>query len=264
MPNDPQVGLHPRLRRAGDLRRDDPQPLAARHGRRLDGHVDDGLRHRPRRRAALVDATGATTWRQFDERVNRLVNGLRATGLSTGDTIAVVVGNRREWFEIAMALRPRRVDLRAGQLALGGRRAGLRVRRRRRGRRGRRRAVRRAVAAALDDDRSKAVRLVVGVDAPPTGETADRSFVAYEDLLAGASTAEPADPRLGGPMFYTSGTTGRPEGRARLAARQQRHDAGDHAAGGRRRSRRSSRSRARRCCAGPSTTRPSGPSRSCR
>ncbi len=162
--------------------------------------------------AALVDATGATTWRQFDERVNRLVNGLRATGLTTGDTIAVVVGNRREWFEIAMACAhggwtyvPVNWHWVADELAyvfddadvvavvVDGRYVD-------------------AVAAALDDDRSKAVRLVVGIDAPSTGETADRSFVAYEDLLAGAPTTEPEDPRLGGPMFYTSGTTGRPKG----------------------------------------------------
>ncbi|MGH9269846.1 MAG: AMP-binding protein, partial [Ilumatobacteraceae bacterium] len=161
---------------------------------------------------ALVDATGETTWRQFDERVNRLVNGLRAAGLSTGDTIAVVVGNRREWFEIAMACAhggwtyvPVNWHWVADELAyvfddadvvavlVDGRYAD-------------------AVGTALADGRSKAVRLVVGIDAPPTGETDDRTFVNYETLLAGASTDEPAEPRLGGPMFYTSGTTGRPKG----------------------------------------------------
>ena len=52
---------------------------------------------------ALIDDAGTTTWRQFDARVDRLVNGLRAAGLATGDTLAVVLGNRREWFEVAMA-----------------------------------------------------------------------------------------------------------------------------------------------------------------
>jgi long-chain acyl-CoA synthetase len=40
----------------------------------------------------------------------------------------------------------------------------------------------------------------------------DHRYVAYEDLIVGASPEEPADQLLGGPMFYTSGTTGRPKG----------------------------------------------------
>ena len=52
---------------------------------------------------ALVDETHSVTWAELDERVNRLVNGLRSHGLVTGDTIAVIAGNQCEWFEIAMA-----------------------------------------------------------------------------------------------------------------------------------------------------------------
>ena len=52
---------------------------------------------------ALVDDTGSTTWAELDERVNRLVNGLRDMDLANGDRVAVVAGNRREWFEIALA-----------------------------------------------------------------------------------------------------------------------------------------------------------------
>jgi len=52
---------------------------------------------------ALVDETHSVTWAELDERVNRLVNGLRSHGLTTGDTIAVIAGNQCEWFEIAMA-----------------------------------------------------------------------------------------------------------------------------------------------------------------
>src|SRR4051812_31530949 len=53
--------------------------------------------------AVLIDDRGTTVWSELDERVNRLVNGLRAAGLVAGDTLAVVIGNRREWFEVAMA-----------------------------------------------------------------------------------------------------------------------------------------------------------------
>jgi long-chain acyl-CoA synthetase len=161
---------------------------------------------------ALVDATGETTWQEFDERVNRLVNGLRAAGLSPGDTLAVVVGNRREWFEIAMACAhggwtyvPVNWHWVADELAYVFDDAGVV-------------AVlvegpyADAVSAALADERSAAVRLVIGIDAPPFVGPGGASPVPYEELLAAASQDEPTEPRLGGPMFYTSGTTGRPKG----------------------------------------------------
>jgi long-chain acyl-CoA synthetase len=50
-------------------------------------------------------------------------------------------------------------------------------------------------------------RVVIGVDgSPPDG------FVAYEELLASGSPEEPDGQGSGGPMFYTSGTTGFPKG----------------------------------------------------
>jgi long-chain acyl-CoA synthetase len=49
------------------------------------------------------------------------------------------------------------------------------------------------------------IALVVGGAAPA-------GFEDYEALVASASAEEPADQALGGPMFYTSGTTGRPKG----------------------------------------------------
>src|ERR1035438_1554079 len=56
---------------------------------------------------ALVDEHGETTWSEFDERVNRMIHGLRAAGLTTGDTIALMCGNRREFFEVtAPAFQP--------------------------------------------------------------------------------------------------------------------------------------------------------------
>ena len=159
---------------------------------------------------ALVDELGTTTWAAFDERVNRLVNGLRAAGLSSGDTLAVIVGNRREWFETAMAaahggwtyvpvnwhwvadeLAYVLEDAQVDAVVADGRYTD-------------------AVNAALADPRAAGVRLVVGIDAPSV--TAGVPVVDYETLLTGASADEPDEQRLGGPMFYTSGTTGRPKG----------------------------------------------------
>jgi long-chain acyl-CoA synthetase len=164
---------------------------------------------------ALIDADGETTWAQLDDRVDRLVNGLRGTGLAAGDTIAVVAGNRREWFEIALACAhggwtyvPVNWHWVADELAyvfddadvvaviVDARYAG-------------------EVAVALGDERAAGVRGVVGLETSgcELGAIADHpGFVAYEELIAAATPGEPADQRLGGPMFYTSGTTGRPKG----------------------------------------------------
>ena len=158
---------------------------------------------------ALIDELGTTAWAQFDERVNRLVNGLRAAGLAAGDTVAVIVGNRREWFEVAMAcahggwtyvpvnwhwvadeLAYVLDDAGVAALVVDGRYADT-------------------VNAALADDRRRGA---TGGRHRCTGAGRAQPIVDYADLIAGADPAEPADQRLGGPMFYTSGTTGRPKG----------------------------------------------------
>lgn len=157
---------------------------------------------------ALVDERRSVTWSELDSRVNRLVNALRDRGLTAGDTIAVIAGNQCEWFEIAQACAhggwtyvPVNWHWVADELAYvfeDADAAAVFVDRR----------FEDAVATALADDRSKRVRVVVGIGA----SARDGRYVEYEDLLAGASDDEPADQLLGGPMFYTSGTTGRPKG----------------------------------------------------
>lgn len=52
---------------------------------------------------ALADDTDQRTFAELDERVNRTIHALRAAGLGHGDTIAMVSGNRIEWFEMALA-----------------------------------------------------------------------------------------------------------------------------------------------------------------
>ena len=163
--------------------------------------------------AALIDEFREVTWSQLDERVNRLVNGLRALGLKTGDTVAVIVGNHCEFFELAMACAhggwtyvPVNWHWVADELAYVFADADAR-------------AVfvderfADACTAALRDDRGRDVNHVIGIRcASDTSIATDPRFHAYEDVISGASSAEPADQMLGGPMFYTSGTTGRPKG----------------------------------------------------
>ncbi len=157
--------------------------------------------------AALVDEFGETTWQAFNERTNRLISALRAAGLESGDTLSVFSGNRREYFE-AMAAATHAgwrfvpinwhwvaeevayvlansdskaliVDARFADVA--------------------------SEALSREDAPQLAVAVVAGGDAQP-------GLASYEALLATGSPDEPSEQGAGGPMFYTSGTTGRPKG----------------------------------------------------
>ncbi len=162
---------------------------------------------------ALIDDTRSVTWSHLDERVNRLVNGLRDRGLTAGDTIAVVAGNQCEWFEIAQACAhggwtyvPVNWHWVADELAyvFGDAQA---------------RAVfvderfEAPVADALRDQRSNGVEVVVGIRASSESILrSDARYMDFEQVLEEAEPSEPEGQLLGGPMFYTSGTTGRPKG----------------------------------------------------
>ncbi|MGH7359947.1 MAG: AMP-binding protein, partial [Acidimicrobiia bacterium] len=157
---------------------------------------------------ALADERGQTTWRELDERVNRLINAFRTAGLATGATLAVMSGNRREYYELLAAaghagwtLVPVNWHWVGDELAyvLDNSDAAALV----------------VEAPYLDVARAALAQLGPGaprirVVVDPGGIEDD--FVDYEELLASGSPDEPADQTLGGPMFYTSGTTGRPKG----------------------------------------------------
>ena len=158
---------------------------------------------------ALIDERGTTSWCELDGRVNRLIHALREAGLGKGSTVAVLMGNRREYFEILSACSHAAMltvpinwhfsaeevtyvlensdaqalitDERFSELALGASRGNDRL----------------------------AARALTGVDDLD-------GLISYETLLAGASAEEPEEQGEGGVMFYTSGTTGRPKGVRRL------------------------------------------------
>ncbi len=168
----------------------------------LDGFVDergDDL--------ALADERGEWTWAELSERVVRLMQVLTGAGLAPGDTFAVMLGNRREAFEVFWAAAhlgttyvPVNWHWTADELAYVLGDAGCKAL-----------VVDELFAdvaeAALSDDRATTVgtALVTG--------TEDRGRLSsYEAALAAASTADLGVDCFGGPMFYTSGTTGRPKG----------------------------------------------------
>ncbi len=156
---------------------------------------------------ALADDTGTRTWAEFDERVNRLIHSFRNAGIGPGDTIAVVSGNCNEWFETAFACAnagivfvPVNWHLVASEIAYILEDSGSK-------------AVVVGhhfvdeVAKALRDDRSAGVGLALVIGAP-----GDDRFQSFEDFVAAGSPEEPENQSFGGPMFYTSGTTGHPKG----------------------------------------------------
>ncbi|MDX1382405.1 MAG: AMP-binding protein, partial [Thermoanaerobaculia bacterium] len=182
--------------------------------------------------AALVDERGETSWGELDARVNRLIHALRDRGLRPGDRVAVLSGNRREYFEAFTACahasllavpinwhfvadevryvlensgaRALLVDPAFADLAseAGAGLDGLELRA----------LFERGGPGASEGD---AASPGGGAEAP--GATSlPGHFEAYEDVLAAASAGEPADQGQGGPMFYTSGTTGHPKGVRRL------------------------------------------------
>jgi len=160
---------------------------------------------------AVVDDRGSLTWAELNDRVNRLISALRARGLAEGDRIAVIAGNQRETIEVGLAcmhggwimvpvnwhwVAPELAyvlsDCDAAALIAGQQWTQVAV-----------------DALELDAARSTgpAVRIAVGA-------ASDRSsgFDDYDEVLASGSAEEPIEPTRGGPMFYTSGTTGHPKG----------------------------------------------------
>ena len=157
---------------------------------------------------ALIDEIGSTTWGDFDRRVNRLIHGLRTAGLAPGDVFATFCGNRREFFEIMTAAAhggwlyvPVNWHFTAEELAYVVENSDSKL----------------LIADARFED---VVREALSRDDFPHlpapiligADSARTDFTDYEALLSNASDAEPDAQCMGGPMFYTSGTTGRPKG----------------------------------------------------
>ena len=156
---------------------------------------------------ALVDDNGSISWKDFDKRVNSLVNGFRKSGLVQGDSVAIIAGNRMEWFETSFACAhagliyvPVNWHWVADELAYVFEDSACK-------------AVmvderfQEEVKKSLADPRSRNVSLVL-----QAGGATSSNFVDYEEYLTSQSDEEPDNQLLGGPKFYTSATTGRPKG----------------------------------------------------
>jgi long-chain acyl-CoA synthetase len=136
-----------------------------------------------------------------------LIHALRAAGLKAGDAFSIMSGNRRENFEaiaagtqggwrfvpvnwhwVAEELAYVLENSDSKALIVDGRFTDVAV-------------------EALKRPECPELNAAIVID----GKT-PKGFVDYEAFIAGVTDDEPADQSLGGPMFYTSGTTGRPKG----------------------------------------------------
>ena len=157
---------------------------------------------------ALIDERGETSWQDLNQRSNRLIHALRSLGLTAGDSIALYAGNCREYYEIMMAANhaglvyvPVNWHFSPEELAYVVADSGAKVLF--------------AEGQFLDQARAAAARgetPALHTCIAIRGADASGTFKDYEAMLAGASAEEPDGQGAGGPMFYTSGTTGRPKG----------------------------------------------------
>ncbi len=158
---------------------------------------------------ALIDEFRTVVWSELNERVNRLISGLRIAGAVDHDTIALMVGNRSEFFEVfAAASHARWVVVPvnwhwvADELAYVLENSGATT----------------VIVEAAYLDVARAARVDLRTAGVRRWLIADRGAVAVDgfgtldDVIVAGSPDEPTDEGMGGPMFYTSGTTGFPKG----------------------------------------------------
>ena len=155
-------------------------------------------------RIALRSAVGDRTFAEVAANANRLVRALRASGVQAGDGLALLCSNRPEFAETVVAVRQAGLRLTTINWHLTADEAGYIVddcdatafvadaR-----------FAEAAAGAAKQAPRLKA-RFAIGGDID--------GFEPWEGALGEHDSSAIDDPRAGGLMLYTSGTTGRPKG----------------------------------------------------
>lgn len=151
---------------------------------------------------AVFSQRGTRTFAQLNTNANRLVHVLANAGIGHDDGVALLCPNIPEFLEVYCATRRSGLRLTPVNWHLTGPEVAHIV------------ADSRAkvliahadfaAAAAQACNERLAVRLAIGGAIP--------GFDSYEDALHGQPDTDPTNPRLGGIMLYTAGTTGRPKG----------------------------------------------------
>lgn len=150
---------------------------------------------------AIADRFGAATWAQLNDRVNRLANALRRRRVNTGDRIVCVVSNRREFFEVLLAVRS------VGAFVIPTSPESTRDELKH--------IMSDSAAVLVIAESSEALEQATKetpVEWLRVGDRWGDATASYELELASAEPGEPPNETLGAVMPYTSGTTGKPKG----------------------------------------------------
>jgi long-chain acyl-CoA synthetase len=158
-------------------------------------------------RPALYTGYGDRTYGELNANINRLVRALRARGLRSGDSVALMCTNRPEFLEVLYATQRCGLRLTPINWHLTGHEAGYIAEN----------CEAKAFIAAAelgepaieagavgDNGKRDVVRLAVGGELP--------GFASYTEVVMKHDGADIEDPALGSQMLYTSGTTGQPKG----------------------------------------------------
>jgi long-chain acyl-CoA synthetase len=156
-------------------------------------------------RMAVTSKFGERTFRELNERANRLVRCWRRAGVGPGDSVALLMGNRPEFVEVYKASLRSGVRLTPINWHLSGE----------------------EVAYIVDNCEAKCFiaekRYVEAasyaaavspnlVQTLMVGSEGLAGFLDYDAALQAESAEDIEDPEFGRYMLYTSGTTGRPKG----------------------------------------------------
>ena len=153
--------------------------------------------------AAVVDGDRVQTYGELDARSSRVANALLAAGLAPGDAVAVLLGNRLEYCEVAAGIAKAGLVMVPLNPRMTGPEVDYIV-----GHSGARGLVLDDALAGIADGVAAGLHAVLSIDGSALGP-------AYEAALA---AARPIDPRVAVDerdpfcIAYTSGTTGKPKG----------------------------------------------------
>ena len=177
-------------------------------------------------RLAIVSPHGTRTYAELNARANQFARAIRRRGVTAGESMGLVMGNRPEWIEaIQGALRtglrttPINWHLTGEEIAYILNDCGATV----------------VVGdARIADACAEALGLAPGIKAAFCAGGPVDGFEELDVVVAEEDSSDIDDPVVGSTMLYTSGTTGRPKGvyrdRARAAAQEREQATSDAAA----------------------------------